>query len=241
MHSFIKPKLLGLAFFCLMVTGLYFCHSLFEERVLSFQGKLLTSSLLASPKKSPVQSFKIPLYFEKNEGQIDPSVKYLVKGRGYGFYFTPQEIVMVLKKGLKEESKHTSSVLKLQFVGATQDPRILGIDEQACKSNYFIGNDPAKWRTDISNFARVQYEGLYPGIDALFYGSNEQLEYDLCLSPQANAQMARLRIEGAQSLLIDDSVNLCIQMGDGEEVQMKKPIVYQTFSGNRVSINGDFV
>ena len=238
MHSFIQPKLLGLAFlcFCLMVTGLYFCHSLFEETVLSSPGELL-----AAPKKSSVQFFKIPLYFEKNEGQIDPSVKYLAKGRGYSFYFTPQEIAMELKKGSKEESRRTSSVLKLQFVGASQNPRILGIDEQACKSNYFIGNDPAKWRTDISNFARVQYEEIYPGIDALFYGSNEQLEYDLCLAPQANAEMARLRIEGAQSLLIDDSGNLCIRMGDGEEVQMKKPIVYQTFSDKRISIDGDFV
>ena len=109
-----------------------------------------------------------------------------------------------------------------------------------CKSNYFIGNDPAKWRTDISNFAKVQYEELYPGINALFYGNNEQIEYDLCLSPQADAQMARLRIEGAQSLLIDDSGNLCIQIEDGEEVQMKKPLVYQTFNDRKVSVNGDF-
>ena len=58
---------------------------------------------------------------------------------------------MVLKKGLKEGSRPTSSVLKLQFVGATQDPKILGIDEQVCKSNYFIGNDPAKWRTGFPN------------------------------------------------------------------------------------------
>ena len=123
MHSFIKPKLLGLAcfYFYLMATGLYFSHSLFEERIHSFQ-----EELLASPQKSPVQLFKIPLYFEKNEGQIDPSVKYLTKGRGYSFYFSPQEIVMVLKKGLKEDSRDTSSILKLQFVGAKQDPRILG-------------------------------------------------------------------------------------------------------------------
>lgn len=238
MHSLIKSKLLGLAFLCLclMATGVYFSYSLYKEQDLSFQKEGLVSS-----KKSPLQLFKIPLYFEKNEGQIDASVKYLAKGRGFSFFFTPEEIVMVLKKSLRGESKHSFRVLKLQFVGAKQDPKILGVNEQACKSNYFIGSDSTKWRTDISNFAKVQYEELYPGIDAVFYGNDEQFEYDLCLSPHADAQIARIRIEGAQSLHIDEKGNLCLQLEDGEEVQMKKPIVYQTFSDKQISVNGDYV
>jgi hypothetical protein len=34
-------------------------------------------------------------------------------------------------------------------VGANPAPKVTGFDELPGKANYFIGNDPKKWRTDV--------------------------------------------------------------------------------------------
>src|SRR5665811_992660 len=41
---------------------------------------------------------KLPLAFEPNQGQADPSVKFLARGSGYTLFVTAQEAVLSLKK-----------------------------------------------------------------------------------------------------------------------------------------------
>jgi hypothetical protein len=52
------------------------------------------------------------------------------------------------------------------------------VDQLPGTSNYFIGNDPAKWRTNVPTYAKVKYEEIYSGIDLVYYGNQRQLEYD---------------------------------------------------------------
>ncbi len=193
---------------------------------------------ISPPDKTQIaaQFFKQPIYFERNEGQINTSVNYLTRGTGYTFYFTPQEVVMVL-----QNQATSSSVLKIQFMQANPYPLIKGLEEQACKSNYFIGHDPEKWHTNVSNYTKIQYQDLYPGINAIFYGHEQQLEYDLCVAPGGNPQDARLHIEGAQTLLVDENGHLRIVMDNAHEVLMQKPFVYQVLNGNQVAIEGKYV
>ena len=56
-------------------------------------------------------------------------------------------------------------MLRMQLIGANSEPRVVGLDELPGKSNYFIGNDPKKWRTSIPHFAKVKYQDVYPGVD----------------------------------------------------------------------------
>lgn len=184
---------------------------------------------------------QIPLSFERNEGQTDESVKYLTRGRGYTFYFTPEEMIMALHRKSQDDNTLTISALKFQFVGANPNPMINGIDEQENKSNYFIGNDPNKWRTNVSNFAKVCYRDMYPGIDVVFYGNQKQLEYDICVSPGKNPSDARFRVDGALELSVDNNGNLHILMEDEQNVQIQMPYVYQMMAGNKVPIDGQFV
>ncbi|WP_158021650.1 hypothetical protein [Candidatus Protochlamydia naegleriophila] len=145
--------------------------------------------------------FKLPIQFEQNEGQTDSAVRYLTRGPGYKFYFKPQEVAIVLTnpQGTKTVS---SALLKMQLVDANSNPLIKGIDKLHCKSNYFIGNDKNSWFSNISNYRKVAYQDLYPGIDTIFYGNPDQLEYDICVAPGANPSLTRLPLEGAEELLV---------------------------------------
>jgi len=42
---------------------------------------------------------KLPLSFEANQGQSDPRVRFLSRGRGYGLFLTGGEAVLVLRSG----------------------------------------------------------------------------------------------------------------------------------------------
>lgn len=186
-----------------------------------------------SPKKDSItaQFLKLPLNFERNDGQVDQRVKYLTKGQGYSFYFTPKEIMIVLDK----------RALKMQFVGASLNPVLEGKEVVSSKSNYFIGNDPQQWYTNIPHFAKITYQGLYQGINAVFYGNGEQFEYDLCLAPGANPEDARFQIEGADKLYTDGEGNLHIVVQEGQELLMQKPFVYQMVKEEKIAISGEFV
>lgn len=198
-------------------------------------------SAFLTKKEALAEFLSLPMRFESNNGQIDSRVKYLTRGQGYTFYFTPQEIVMILQqKSQGKSTSHQGSILKARFVSANSDPLIKGLEEQECKSNYFIGNDPAKWCTHIANYGKVFYQNLYPGIDAAFYGNPQQLEYDILVAPGSNPQTVRLHIEGAKKLFLDESGGLHILANNEQEIQMQKPVVYQTIENQKVFIDGQF-
>ena len=57
----------------------------------------------------------------------------------------------------------------MQLVGANLTPHVRGVEELPGTSNYFLGNDPQQWRTGVPSYAKVVYDGIYPGVD-LVYG-----------------------------------------------------------------------
>src|SRR5260370_39350381 len=88
-------------------------------------------------------------------------------------------------------------------------------DPLPSKSNFFIGSDPAQWRTDVPNYARVQYHDVYPGVDVIFYGNQRQLEYDLVLSPGADPGKIRLKLEGVERIATEKNRDLVLRTTRG--------------------------
>lgn len=58
------------------------------------------------------------------------------------------------------------------------------------KSNYFIGSDPTKWHTNVAHYGKSTYEKVYLGIDLVYYGNQQQLEYDFVVAPGAGCSDA---------------------------------------------------
>ena len=197
---------------------------------------------------------KLPLNFEANQGQTDPRVKFFSRGSGYGLFLTSREAVLVLGKGSagrdesrsgeKPASSHEQvtpdAVLRMRLAGANPRPRVTGLDKLPGKSNYFIGNDKKEWRTNVSQYAKVRYEGVYPGVDVVYYGNQRQLEYDFVVAPGANSRAIRLNFEGASRLRIDENGDLLLTAGNGE-VRQHKPVMYQEADGRRQEVTGRYV
>jgi hypothetical protein len=173
---------------------------------------------------------ELPLSFEVNNGQADATVKFLSRGRGYAVFLTSTEAVVALR-GRRS--------LRMQIVGGAPAPPASGLDPLPGKTNYFIGNDPRKWRTGIPTYARVEYRNVYRGVNLIYYGSQRQLEYDFVVSPGADPRRIVLGFPGTDNLAIDSRGDLVLDAGG--DVRMRKPIVYQENGGKRKAVSGRYV
>ncbi len=182
----------------------------------------------------------LPLSFEPNEGQSDPRVKFLARGGGYTLFLTDGEAVLALRTantGTQPNRIAHQAVVQMKLVGANPKPVVSGMDEQPGKADYFIGNDPKKWKTDVPNYARVQYQDVYPGVDLIYYGKQGQLEYDFLVAPGTDPKAITLDVEpgpvgagrersGHVHPRIDRNGDLVVEVSGGE-IRFHKPVAYQ--------------
>jgi len=178
---------------------------------------LFSLASLAAPR--PANFINAPLAFEPNLGQADPAVQLVSRGDGYALYFKAGEVVL--------------NNLRMTLVGANADSRPAGLARRTGVVSYFIGNDPKKWRTGIPTFGKVNYAGIYPGVDLVFYGNQRQLEYDFVVAPGADPSHIAWRIDGAK---IDAQGNLVLDA----RTMFKKPVVYQKDGDDKVPVDGSF-
>ena len=206
---------------------------------------------------------KLPLSFEANQGQSDSQVKFLSRGNGYTLFLTSTDAVLFLQKGAPsggakqhgsgridepvlpqnpnrgDDAKTKSALLRIRLVGANPAPQLTGFDDLPGKANYFIGNDPTKWRTDIATYAKVKYRAVYPGVDLVYYGNQRQLEHDFIVAPGADPGLISLRLEGARKVSLDLHGDLVLKTQNGE-IRLQKPVMYQEVDGVRQEIAGGY-
>src|SRR3954453_3977744 len=181
---------------------------------------------------------KIPLSFEANKGQTDGRVRYLARGAGYTVFLTPGETVLRLAH--KSRGLSQGSVLRMRMIGAADSPSIEAEEQVESRSNYFLGADPATWRSGVAHFGRVRYRDVYPGIDAVYYGNQRQLEDNFVVAPGADPSAIRFAIEGADRVHVDSAGNLVISIAGGQLIQ-HRPRLYQVNGLAKTSVDGNYV
>jgi hypothetical protein len=227
------------------------CHSVLA---FTFLAGFALPALAATDVRVSETYGKLPLQFEANRGQTHKDVRFLSRGPGYSLYLTAGEAVLVLSKpnpDAKRDARNTqvrreapaqlkSVALRMSLVGAARKPRVAGLDELPGKANYFIGKDPAKWRTNVPTYAKVQYRNIYPGIDLVYYGNQRQLEYDFVVAPGADPNRIVLGFKGAEKLEIDAQGELVLHASGGD-IRQHKPVIYQNIDAVRREIAGGYV
>jgi hypothetical protein len=182
------------------------------------------------------KALQAPLSFEVNRGQADPRADFVSHGQGYTVFLTGKDAVFALSS-----ASGKSSSLQMTLKGArAQSP--VGLERTGAVTNYFIGNDPAKWHTGIPSYERVMYGQVYPGVDLTFYGNQRQLEYDFALAPGASPETIRLQFHGARKINVLPNGDLVLRTGSGD-VSLHRPVVYQQEAkgGGRTDVDAAFV
>ncbi len=228
------------------------------------QGSALAATQNASYKSANSVVLKglaqVPLSFEANWGQTNKRVRFVSRGPGYTLFLTPDAAVLSLRNPGREvrtrdpnrrpgqaksatrakPAQNGSAVVSMRLVGASPNLETIGVDKLPGRSNYLIGRDHSKWRTNVPRYAKVRYEEIYSGIDLVFYGQQRQLEYDFIIAPGADPKAIALRFEGATQLGIDDNGELVLHTPDGE-LRLRRPLLYQAIDGVRHEVQGKYV
>jgi hypothetical protein len=189
----------------------------------------------------------LPLSFEANQGQTDSKVKYMARGDGYTLFLTADDAVFSLQshaskkaKSERRSQKVSTAVVHMQLNGGNAQAAVSASSQLPGRSNYFLGNDPSKWHSDVPHFARVSYQHVYPGVNLAFHGAQRQTEFDFVVAPGANPAPIGFHFTGARGIKTDASGNLIISSTAGN-VQLHKPVAYQEQNGTRQLVDASFV
>jgi hypothetical protein len=172
-------------------------------------------------------------YFEKNEGQTDPSVKYLSRSERYSMFLTDDATTVIsmvggqIHKGpafamsnqsaKRDADRLVESDVRIRLVGANPRPEVTGLEPLPGRVNYMIGGSKVNWHTGIPTFGRVKYSSVYPGVDVVHYGVGDTLEYDIVAAPGADTSKIKLAVEGDAKTVIDKDGNLQIVTAAGRD------------------------
>ena len=204
----------------------------------------------APSSSAAAKPIHLPLFFEANQGQTDSRVQFLSRSKGYTLLLTPTKTILVEAKTqftaapngfMSAKPRFITSAgtqIEMQMLGANSSPVMTGLDQLPGKVNYLIGRDSSQWHTGVSLYSKVREAQVYPGVDLLFHGDQNQLEYDFVVAPGADISKIRFRIRGAHIEL--ESGDLVLQGADAD-FRLHKPIIYQMIKGQRRAIEGEFV
>ena len=196
---------------------------------------------------------KLPISFEENRGQTDPLVRFISRAPNYTLFLTPTEAVLALQNRQAASEPGAAAVghpqppqrstLRMTLSGANPDSAIVGLDALPGKVNY-ARVDPAgrmhQAHENVPTYSRVLYRGIYPGIDLVYYGKEQSLEYDFILAPGASPDLIRLSFSGADALDVDASGALVVSTPAGT-LRLEKPVIYQEVDGRRDPVAGGYL
>jgi len=183
--------------------------------------------------KTALQS--VPLMFIENVGQFADDARFQVRGGDHTLWLAEDALwITVLEPSPVSHQPSAGSPdlpdsrsvrspewqiqnrdgvnVKLSFVGANPQPRLEPFDRLETSVNYFLGDDPARWRTDVPVWGGVRYVDLYPGVDLELTCDGWRLAVR---NPQSAIHNVRLRVEGADALALD-SGSVCLATAVGE-------------------------
>ena len=180
----------------------------------------------ATPSLSGVSATR-PLVFERNSGQASAEYAAIARSSRVDAAFHPTGVALAVK----DSATRSSAARALFFRGGSP---VLPIEEGALagRVHYLRGADARQWTTDVPTFERVRYKNVYPGIDAVFYGTDEQLEYDFVVAPRADPRAIALTFLGADSIRTDGGGDLIVSAA-GHGMTQKRPVAYQEHDGRR--------
>jgi len=198
-------------------------------------------------KQMPDQILSSSVFFTVNQGQFSSEVLFQSHIPGATVYFCRDKVVSVLTReneagngtdqndqtflfprGELREPRHKELIsVYAMFEGANPQTIVTGENLLPHYNNYFLGNDPTKWYTDVPNYQRIIYQDVYPGIDLTYYGTESGgLKYDFIVQPEADVSQIQIHYSGIGGLTIRPHGDLEIQTSYGV-IREDTPLLYQ--------------
>ena len=183
--------------------------------------------------KTTIEGLRADAFLE-NAGQLDPKeVRFYAASGNVQVGFADSALLLALVESppapltegpgrtmleARRPSEPTPTrgvMLRLSFEGANEvTPQ--GRDPLPYMSHFFLGNDPAEWRTNVRSYREVAYEDLYDGVDLIYRASALGVKYEFRLRAGADPSVITMAYQGANRLELEDSGDLKVHTTVGK-------------------------
>ncbi len=177
---------------------------------------------------------RLPMSFEELGGGSPAG--FVGRGMDFSFFLQPTEAILVPNAS----ASGAPETLEIAFQGADPEARMRAEEKLTGVSNYFVGSDPTAWRTGVPHYARVHVFDIYPNIDLVYYGNQEELEFDLIVAPGGDPSWIVMGLKGAEEFTVNARGDLLASLGGGE-IRLRRPVVYQGSREDPQGVDSRFV
>jgi hypothetical protein len=181
----------------------------------------------------------LPLVFEHYENQRSGEVQFVSRAPGYTVFIEPRQVTMAFRRP-SFSNQGARPFVRMGLLQSNPSSAALAEEPQLAKANYFIGNDPTRWRTNVSLFGKVRFPSVYKNVDLVYYGNDHQLEYDFVIRPGGEPQSIRFSVTGANLARIEQSGDLVLQAGEARAI-LHRPLAYQIINAQRREVAASFL
>ena len=169
------------------------------------------------------------VWMTPNLGQWDDRITYSVDINQGKLYIEKTALTYYLSNAMAhahDESKEHETAEKIKvhaiqqtFIGANFNAKITSKDSSKHYANYFIGNDPTKWKSKIHSVSNVKLSEFYPNIDLIYSTKNGTLSYNFEINNGGDPSKIQFKINGADKFHIAENGALIIGHTFGEIIQ----------------------
>ncbi len=180
----------------------------------------------------------VRLPFIANQGQVDARVAYYAPTFAGTLFVTQQgEIVYALSGPRTNAKRHTvrpSASLGWSLTETLRGGRVrpLAQDRSTTGVSAFLGNDPARWRSELPTWEQVSLGEVWPGVTVALRARGRSIEKVFTVHPGGAVARIRVGVAGAQALTVDAEGALVARTGLGP-VTFTAPVAYQERDGVR--------
>jgi len=207
----------------------------------------------------------LSLPFVANEGQWRSQIKYQAGLFSGKFLVTDQELIYSLTlvnqekdKGLAIEAERSVNQVSSKpemtenktrgnqrqvffresFLTADGSPATFspsGQEKAPSRLSYFEGNNPRNWKRGLAGYNSLSLGAISPGIEVRLKASGQNVEKLFYLQPGARAEEIRVKVDGVDSLQVNQAGELILSTGQGE-LAMMKPAGFQEENGQQTRV-----
>ena len=219
---------------------------------------VLLSLLIIGPAFSQMSTEAVELNhqsitFIKNKGQWNSNVQYrsalgtgsvYLENNTFTYQQLDAEAIDHAHHHSGAEHNHDDHLVnghawRVHFIGANETPRIIEMDKRTEYHNYFLGNDPSKWTSNVPLFNTVEYDELYPGVDMKVYSHEGFFKYDFIVAPGVSTGQIKIQYTGLENMRLKNG-NLVMETTVGNFVE-RAPYAYQIIAGVETEVPCNFV
>jgi hypothetical protein len=132
-------------------------------------------------------------FFVENSGQFNEEVRYLMYGSSFRMGLAEDSLSI-------DSSQYPGETVKLSFPGSRSGVSLEGVARSGARVSYLYGSDPSKWLRDVPVWGTIRYKDLYPGLDLVLDGRQEDALIQLdCKAGCRDSAQVQLQLEGVRS------------------------------------------